>query len=559
MVQNIERASTSDDVRSAQALSDASRQTQPARRRPGKTEKQIRRPDRAQRVIEFIELLIVPSGVGQGGNFNLLEFEKDFIRDIYEPYDLGNKRVVRRAILSIARKNGKTALMACLALVHLLGPEAIQNGEIYSAANDREQAAQVFKVAAQIVRADPELATKLKIVDSTKTIVNYRNGSVYKAISSEAGTKHGLNPSVVIFDELAQAKGRDLYDVLDTAMGAREEPLFIVISTQSNDPEHILSLLIDDGLSQEDETTVCHLWAVPEDVEDIFDEEVWPLANPALGVFRNLEDFRSLAAKAARMPSEENKFRNLYLNQRVSPVSSLIARRDWEACKGDANFIPGEQVYLGLDLSSVNDLSALAMVSANNKSRVKIWCWKPADKLIEHSNRDFGHGNHRYDQWHKTKFLETTPGNVIDHFYIAKKIAELTKEYKVVGLAYDRWKMDYLLKDFEKVELRAYKEGDKDVSGLKIVPWGQGFASMAPAIDAFETAVMNKDLVHDGNPILNWNIANAVSVMDPAGGRKLDKDKARFRIDAVVALVMAVGLKYRDKGQKPAEFKMLFV
>ena len=175
--------------------------------------------------------------------------------------------------MSIARKNGKTALIAALVLVHLVGPEAIQNGEIYSAANDREQAAQVFKVAKQIVEADPELSQLVKPTASTKTLACYSNGSVYRAISAEAGTKHGLNPSMVIFDELAQAKNRELYDVLDTSMGAREEPLFVTISTQSNDPEHILSKLIDDGLSDEDDTTVCHLYAADEDC-DLLDEKL---------------------------------------------------------------------------------------------------------------------------------------------------------------------------------------------------------------------------------------------------------------------------------------------
>ena len=208
-------------------------------------------------------------------------------------------------------------------VAHLVGPEAIQNGEIYSAANDREQAAIVFKVAAQIVRADPELEAMLKIVDSTKTIVCYGNGSVYRAISAEAGTKHGLNPSVVIYDELAQAKNRALYDVLDTAMGAREEPLFVTISTQSNDPQHILSQLIDDGQRADDPSTVTHLYAVPDDVEDIFDEAEWLKANPALGDFRSLEDMRAQASRAARMPSFEAAFRNLYLNQRVDAQSPL--------------------------------------------------------------------------------------------------------------------------------------------------------------------------------------------------------------------------------------------
>lgn len=230
---------------------------------------------------------------------------------------------MRRAFLSIARKNGKTAPIAALVLAHLVGPEAIQNGEIYSAANDREQAAQVFKMARQIVDADPELSAIVRVIPSTKPLACYGNGSFYRAISAEAGTKHGFNPSLVIFDELAEAKDRELYDVLDTSMGARAEPLFVTISTQSNDPEHILSKLIDDGLSAKDPTIVCHLYEVPEEQENIFDPKCWKLANPALGDFRDLDDLKAIAAKAQRMPAEEPKFRNLYLNQRVAPVASL--------------------------------------------------------------------------------------------------------------------------------------------------------------------------------------------------------------------------------------------
>ncbi len=180
-------------------------------------------PDRANRVIAFIEALTVPSGEGQGGSFRLRPWQRQFIRDVYEPHGLNERRLVRRAILSIARKNGKTALIAALVLAHLIGPEAVQNGEIYSAANDREQAAQVFKVARQIVEADPELSGLVRIIPSTKSLVCYGNGSFYRAISARAGTKHGLNPTFVIFDELAQAKNRDLYDVLDSSFGARAE------------------------------------------------------------------------------------------------------------------------------------------------------------------------------------------------------------------------------------------------------------------------------------------------------------------------------------------------
>ncbi len=195
--------------------------------------KPARNRQRARRVIQFIERLIVLSGLGAGGPLRLRSWQQAFFRDGYEPKQCSARRVLRRAVLSVGHKNGKSALTAALVLAHLVGPEAIRNGEIYSAATEREQVAIVLTIAAQMVRADREFLAMIRIVDSTKTMVCMHNGSIYRAISAEAGTKHGLNPSVVIYDELAQARTRDLYDVLDAAMGARDEPRFVVISTSA--------------------------------------------------------------------------------------------------------------------------------------------------------------------------------------------------------------------------------------------------------------------------------------------------------------------------------------
>ena len=505
---------------------------------------------RAARVIQFIETLTVPSGAGSGHPFALMDWQKDFIRDIYEPH-VDNKRVVRRAILSIGRKNGKTALIAALALAHLAGPEKITNGEIYSAANDRDQAAIVFKFAAQMVRLDPELGEKIQVIHSTKTMIGRRTGSTYRAVSREAGTKHGFSPSVVIYDELAQAKSRILYDVLDTSFGARAEPLFIAISTQSNDPEHILSKLIDDGLSGADPSIICHLYAADEDC-DLEDEEQWAKANPALGVFRDREDLAAAMRKALRMPADEPKVRNLFLNQRVAQTAPLISRAEWLGCAGDATIADREDVYLALDLSSVNDLTALVMVTVKEPVLVQPFFWKPRDSIIEQSKRDFGAGSYRYMDWADDGWLMLSPGKTIDHQVIAMFIAELYQRYRIKGLAYDRYHMKYLRSEFDRIGFATYEDEEKRGSGLRLVAWGQGSVSMGPAINAFEQAVLDGKLVHPNSPVLNWNVSNAVSTMDAAGNRRIDKDKARFRIDGAVALAMALGLRARDRAGQPA-------
>lgn len=508
---------------------------------------------RVKAIFDFMEHLVVPSGKGEGRTLKLRDFEKDFIRDIYGDERRG-KRVVRRAILSMARKNGKSFLTAALALTHLVGPERINNGEIYSAATERDQAAIIYKYASQIIRGTPGLENHVKMLDSTKTIIGLDTMSVYRAISAEAGSKYGFNPTVVIYDELAQAKNRELYDALDTSMGAREEPLMVIISTQSNDPQHILSQLIDDGLSKRDKSIICHLYDVPDDIPDeqVFeDEEVWKLANPALGDFRSLEEMRLAADRARRMPSFEPAFRNLYLNQRVDAKSPLISRSEFMKLRDEIEIEEGEKIFVGLDLSAKSDLTAMAIVTDRVKQPDAVKCifWKPEETLKEHENRD----HVPFTKWKLEGHLETTPGKAIDYDWVAERIGALSAKYEIAGIAFDRWRIDDLLAAMRRVGVDAWIEGRDEVkNGIKLVPWGQGFKDMGPAIDSLENAVLNSQFRHDGNPCLTWNFSNAIAIADPAGNRKLDKSKTRFRIDGAVALVMAYGLKTRDfKAEKP--------
>lgn len=463
------------------------------------------------------------------------------------------RRRTRKAILSIARKNGKTALIAALVLVHLIGPEAGVNSEIVSAANDKEQAGQVFLYISQIVSLSPKLSDKLKVIPSTKRVVYHARGNVYRAISADAHRKHGLNPVVVIYDELAQSRSRELFDTLETAQGAQPEPLFITISTQSNDPQHPLSQMIDDALTGAAPDIVCHLYEVPDDTKDIFDEAVWINANPALGDFRDIVEFRTYAAKAKRLPSFENQFRNLYLNQRVSTLATLFSRSLWEGLRGDAEFEDGEDVILALDMATTTDLCALTLLSAHG-SAMRTFFWKPDDLLEEHGRRD----RVDYEGWQRQGYLEPCPGKTISPEYVATKIADLVGQFRVIGLAYDRWRIEYLKKEFDRIGLQASEEDD---AVLRLYPWGQGFKDMAPAIDAFEESAINGSFEHDGNPLMSWNVGNAIVTMDPSGNRKLDKAKSRMRIDGAVSGAMAHGLRARlvetDSGSMDDYFNSL--
>src|SRR5262245_56216549 len=276
---------------------------------------------RSERVIAFCHDLTVTSGPEAGKQLRLREWQIEFIRAIYRENDEGI-RPVRTAVLSMGRKNGKTQLAAALALCHLCGPEAESRGEIYSCANDRFQAGKIFAEMVALIDGHPYLRGRTNIIRFRKDIEDLDTGSIYSALTAEAKTKMRLNPSFVVYDELGQAGDRELYDAMDSAMGARKEPLLLVISTQAADDFAPMSQLIDYGIKinsgdVQDPAFHLTLYRAPEDA-DPWSREAWDAANPALGDFRSLAGLQRQEQHAQRMPAQESAFRNLILNQRVS-------------------------------------------------------------------------------------------------------------------------------------------------------------------------------------------------------------------------------------------------
>lgn len=503
---------------------------------------------RADRVIAFIEQLPLVDGTAVGQSFVVDPFHEDFIRAIYEPEYEDGRRVVRRAGLSAARKTAKSYLVSGLLLANLIGPEAVPNGQIFSCAVDREQAAVIFHMCRKMIEMRPALQKYLKVIPSTKTIVVTRSdvkgrGSVYRALSSESGTKHGLGSSFFVYDELGEARDDELLNTMLDGQQAVASPLAVAISTQNPDPNHAFSLWMARGLSGDDPTVVARLHAADPDC-DLMDRDQWIKANPCLLTWKSFEPIETAAREAVALPGKEQNFRRRYLNQQISQHTSLIATADWKDCASDdAALRPGEPIYLAYDGAIRTDLAALVAVSVEDGSRVEAWCFKPADLLEEQGRRDHNDST-RYRRWADGGWIKAVPGRSIDPMAVALKIAELTSTYEVRGLAYDRWKIDELLRCLDQVGLEAQKGSG---SGLRIVDWGQGFRDMSPAIDAFEHAVLEGELKHSSNPVLNWCVLNAIAISDPAGNRKLDKSKTTMRIDAAVALAMALGLKARDR------------
>ena len=479
---------------------------------------------RGTKVIEFIEKLCpVPEGKLVGQPLKLMEFQRKFILDIYD-----NPKGTSRAYLSVARKNGKSSLIAGILLAHIIGPEARTNSQIISGARSRDQAALVFKLAEKMVRLSPHLSQIVKIVPSQKMLVGLLRNVEYKAISAEAGTAHGLSPVLAILDEVGQVRGQQdaFIEAIETAQGAHDNPLLIAISTQAATDGDLFSIWLDDAASAKDPRIISHVYTAPEGCE-IMDRKAWAAANPALGEFRSLSDIEDFARQADRLPAKENSFRWLYLNQRIEAISPFLSRAEWEANAGRPEVYDGEMCFAGLDLSSSRDLTAFVMAFPREDGFDIVGRYfMPSQGLAEKSKLD----RVPYDIWAKDGEIILCDGPVINPAIVAREIAECAAQYNIQHIAYDRWRINDLKRELDAIGC-----------DVVLLPFGQGFKDMAPAVDALERLVAERKLRHGGHPILNMGAAGAVIERDPAGNRKLTKDKSISRIDGLVALTMAVG------------------
>ncbi|VTU29727.1 Phage terminase-like protein, large subunit [Variovorax sp. PBL-H6] len=483
---------------------------------------------RAEAIIAFIERYCpTPDGAHVGKPIKLDEFQRRFIVAVYD-----NPVGTRRALLSLARKNGKTALIAGLVLAHLVGPEAKLNSQLVSGAMSRDQAALVFNLASKMVQLSPKLSAIVRIVPSGKRLLGLPLNTEYKALAADGKTAHGLSPVLAILDEIGQVRGpqSDFVDAITTSQGAHEAPLLIAISTQAASDADLFSIWLDDARASSDPRIVCHLYEAPEGC-DLLDVAAWKAANPALGLFRSEDDLREQMVQAQRMPSMENTARNLLLNQRVSTESPFVSPDVWKSCGARVQPFDDGPVFCGLDLSARTDLTALVIVGrVDGVWQVVPHFWTPEQGLIERAKRDRA----PYDVWARQGQLHTTPGATVDYEHVAEDMAALLAGLDVQAVAYDRWRIDLLRKELDKID-----------ADLPLVEWGQGYKDMAPSLDALEAELLNGRIAHGMHPVLAMCAANAVVTKDPTGARKLDKSKATGRIDGMQALAMAMGVAAR--------------
>lgn len=480
--------------------------------------------------------------------FELIPWQLALVRTIFGWKRADGLRRFRIVYVEVPRKNGKTGLAAGIAL-YLAFAAGESGAEVYCAANDTGQAEICFNEAKRMRSSCPWLCDH---TDAWKHNISAQEGwSKLEVLSANVGTKDGLNPSAFVFDEVHASKTRDLYDVLDTATGAREQPLELLITTAGSETISLCGELhehaerVRDG-DADDHEFLPVIFAAGAD-DDIADPATWAKANPSLGYTIVPEYIAKKLKRARDMPSGMPAFKRLHLNIWTAVERPWIRPEQWVKCNAGAasvtlDALAGRDCYAGLDLSTTTDLTALALLfPPQGGARWDLWVhfWLPRDGIAERVKQD----RVPYTLWEEQGFVTLTPGNVVDYDAIRALItgkgehgspeaeaASLRRRFRIRELVRDRWNAAHLT-----TQLMA--------DGLTVVDLGQNFAGMSAPCKEFERLIAAGDLNHGGNPVLDW-MAGIVSIKDDGADNikpvKPDRRKNSKRIDGIVASVMAL-------------------
>jgi len=490
----------------------------------------------ASKAIGFIETFCTHTkGELAGKPFLLEDWQKKIIGDLFGWKQENGLRKYRTALIQLPRKNGKTTLAASI-ICYVLFSEKERGNELYAAAGDRGQANILFSIVSNMVIQNKELSSRAKVFRNS--ITNESKGNFFQAISSDSKTKHGYSAGCVIMDELHVQPNRDLYDTLLTSTGARIEPLFISITTAGynknsigwevyNYAKQVQNKLIEDS------SFYSAIYEADID-DDITDEEVWKKANPNYGISLRKEYMKRESQRAVDVPSYQNTFKRLMLNIWTDSQTAWIGAKEWELCEGDVDLqkLKNKECYVGLDLASTRDISALVLLFKEEEKFIIVpYFFIPEENAKKRSERD----KVDYVTWIRDNHIIATNGDVTDYNFIKQKILDLGKEYLIQSICYDRWNASQMVIDLQN-------------EGVPMEPFGQGFVSLSAPSKQLEALILGKEIIHNNNPVLKWMIANTVMEEDAAGNIKPSKKKSSEKIDGTVALVMALGCYMTEGG-----------
>lgn len=501
----------------------------------------------ADRAVKVINSFCHTKGIWQGKPFILLPWQETIIRDIFGIVKEDGSRQFKTAYVEIPKKNGKSELAAAIA-IYLFFFDHEAAAEVYGCAADRQQASIVFNVAAEMVRQWDELASHIKILDSSKRMVCKETGSVYQVLSAEVGTKHGLNVSGVVFDELHTQPTRELYDVMTMGSGdARRQPLYFFITTAGNNRNSICYEVhqkakdILEGRKSDPTFYPC-IYGIDEN-DDWTDEKVWYKANPSLGTTIDVQKVRDACNSAKENPAEENAFRQLRLNQWVGQALRWMPMHKWDECKKDytETDLLGRVCYGGLDLSVTTDVTAFVLVfpPMGDEQDFKIlpYFWLPKDNIMTRVRRD----HVMYDVWAQKGLFNLTSGVVIDYSYVEATILELGKKFRIKGINFDRYGAAQMVQNLNR-------------DGFDVHPFAQTLVGYNAPTKELMRLVLEKKISHNGHPVLRWMMDNIFIKQDAQGNIMPDKAKSAEKIDGVVATIMALDLAQRNMNKKESVY-----
>lgn len=510
-------------------------------------------PQEADRWLRFFDQLLVHTkGQYAGQPFTLEAWQEDDIRAVFGwRHDTTLARLVREWFMAEARKNGKSTEVSGLALgLLVLDNEPV--AEIYGCAGDKDQAKLCHEQAKQMVLASPELNNRLEVYRDV--IVDPATWSTYKAISADAGTKHGLNPHGVLFDELHVQRSRDLWDTMTTAQASRRQPLTIAMTTAGDDKDSICwevwdhARAVRDGEIHRPDLHVS-IHEVPEDA-DWRDEANWKLANPNLGVSVSLEYLRAEARKAEAIPGRQFTFRRLHLNQWVEGGQVWLPVDLWDAAEYaiDLEALDGRRCWPGVDLGATRDITALVYVfppadpeaPPDNLDSRYLWVerlWIPEARAKARQDEE----KLPYLEWADQGYIELAPGRVVDHAVVLQDLVERSGHWDLQEISVDPWQGYKLIADLEDAGLLAFAHR-------------QGVVSMTGPCRSFESLLLEGKLAHAHNPVTRRAVRYAQTEGDAADNIKPSKRRSRDRIDPLVAGIMGLGRAVADDGEAPSVY-----
>ncbi|UIP34241.1 terminase large subunit [Stutzerimonas kunmingensis] len=523
----------------------------------------------------FEEVLCLNGGEYEGEPFVLAPWQAFVVGSLFGWYTVDGYRRFRMAYIETGKGSGKSPLVGGIGLYGLVADDE-QRAEIYAAATKRDQAMILFRDAVSMVNMSPALVRRLVQSGRDEKVWNLfypSTNSFFRPISSDDG-QSGPRPHIGLLDELHEHKSATAVNMMRAGTKNRRRAMIVMITNSGSDKNsvcgqyHELGKRICAGIEDND-SLFAFICSLDEGDDPFTDESCWAKVNPSLDFVADPERqtegipgrkyLREQVAEARGLPAKEAVVRRLNFCQWTQADNPWIGWDVWSAAEERVpmRLLRNRPAVAGLDLSSTTDLTAFALLfyptEADPHWRLLPYFWIPDHQLEERERRD----KVPYSVWIKDGHLETTPGKAISKLHVLRRLQTICDYFEVHQIAYDRWRIE---------DLRELMN-EHGITLPELTPFGQGFKDMGPAVDEFERRLLGtvaepdvldldpgdyqlvpreagevETLRHDGNPVLTWNAGNAITVSDPAGNRKVDKQKAIGRIDGIVAAIMATGI-----------------